>query len=233
MRFTILPLCALLIGLSSCGRTSAVGTLQDAPEPTTVARATMSVQAAVQKETVMPNTPSSIPEEEQPTPVPLSTTTAPPSATPEPAPSTPVFVQSPPPVTTTPSVQQMRRATQMPVQATQPVPDATANTQNAPSLEPQTAALVQGARADLAQRQAVAIDAVEVVEVRSVTWPDPGLGCPQPGVGYKQVPVDGLLIRLRVGGTVFNYHSGGRKAPFLCEQPQKPIPAHGSGGEGQ
>jgi hypothetical protein len=48
------------------------------------------------------------------------------------------------------------------------------------------------------------------------------------------VPVDGLLIRLESGGQLFEYHSGGGKAPFLCEQPSggdKPTPV--SGGEGQ
>lgn len=77
----------------------------------------------------------------------------------------------------------------------------------------------EAAKADLARRRAVAPDTIHVIEVRDVTWPDPGLGCPQPGMAYKQVPVDGLLIRLESGGQVFEYHSGGGKAPFLCEQP--------------
>jgi hypothetical protein len=65
---------------------------------------------------------------------------------------------------------------------------------------------------------------VEVLEARSVVWPDAGLGCPAPGMVYIQVPVDGTLIRLRVGNQVYEYHSGGRRAPFLCSQPQKEIP---------
>jgi len=84
-------------------------------------------------------------------------------------------------------------------------------------LDPTLAGLVATARANLAKRRGVALDAIEVVEVRSVTWPDPSLGCPQPGMAYKQVPVDGVLIRLRVDGTIFNYHSGGGQEPFLCE----------------
>jgi hypothetical protein len=51
--------------------------------------------------------------------------------------------------------------------------------------------------------------------VRDITWPDPGLGCPQPGMAYKQAPVDGLLIRLESDGQLFEYHSGGGEAPFL------------------
>jgi hypothetical protein len=93
---------------------------------------------------------------------------------------------------------------------------------------------IEVAKADLARRRAVAPDTIRIVEVRDVTWPDPGLGCPQPGMAYKQVPVDGLLIRLESGGQLFEYHSGGSKAPFLCEQPaagDQATPV--SGGEGQ
>jgi hypothetical protein len=75
------------------------------------------------------------------------------------------------------------------------------------------------AKADLARRRAVAPEAIQVIEVRDVTWPNRGMGCPQPGMAYKQVPVDGLLIRLESGGQIFEYHSGGNRAPFLCQPP--------------
>ena len=38
---------------------------------------------------------------------------------------------------------------------------------------------------------------------------------------YRQVPMDGALIRLAVDGKVYEYHSGGGRDPFLCEQPLK------------
>jgi hypothetical protein len=85
-------------------------------------------------------------------------------------------------------------------------------------LGPGLAAMVDVARADLARRQSVAIEAVELVEVRSVVWPDRGLGCPRPGMVYPQVQVDGLLIRLRVGDRTFDYHGDGVRPPFLCEK---------------
>ena len=118
------------------------------------------------------------------------------------------------------------------------VPEGTAP-DNPPIAAPPAPVMVQTpqvevAKADLARRRAVAPDTIRVVEVRTVTWPDPGLGCPQPGIAYKQVPVDGLLIRLESDGQLFEYHSGGSKAPFLCEQPaggDKGTPV--SGGEGQ
>jgi len=102
-----------------------------------------------------------------------------------------------------------------------PAPAATPGAEGAAAtpLDPAMARLVAGARADLAKRRGVAINAIEIAEVRSVTWPDPSLGCPQPGMAYKQVPVDGVLIRLRIDDMIFNYHGGGGRAPFLCEQP--------------
>jgi hypothetical protein len=85
-------------------------------------------------------------------------------------------------------------------------------------LDPARAALVEQAKADLARRQSVAPDAVTLIEIRSVVWPDRGLGCPRPGVEYPQVPVDGFLIRLGLGGRVFAYHQGRSRPPFLCER---------------
>ena len=76
---------------------------------------------------------------------------------------------------------------------------------------------VRLAQEDLARRLAVPADQIELVEVRDVVWPDKGLGCPQPGMAYLQVQVDGLLIRLRAGGRLYEYHSGGDRPPFLCE----------------
>jgi hypothetical protein len=118
------------------------------------------------------------------------------------------------------------------------VPEGAALPNTPVAVPPATALVSTGqvelAKADLARRRSVALDTIRVVEVLSVTWPDPGLGCPQPGMAYKQVPVDGLLIRLESDGQLFEYHSGGSKAPFLCEQPSgvgKATPV--SGGEGK
>ena len=102
-------------------------------------------------------------------------------------------------------------------------PNATPSASPAVALDPAMRQLVAQAQADLAGRRGVDAGAVEVVEARAVTWPDPSLGCPQPGMAYKQVPVDGVLIQLKVGATIFSYHGGGGRAPFLCEHPARPI----------
>ena len=73
------------------------------------------------------------------------------------------------------------------------------------------------AKEDLAERLDVSVDDIGLVEFALVTWGDPSLGCPQPGMKYKQVPVDGYLIRLACEGRIYNYHGGGSRDPSLCE----------------
>jgi hypothetical protein len=90
--------------------------------------------------------------------------------------------------------------------------------------DPHLSSQVKQAKDDLARRLSLAVDQITLLEVREVVWPDASLGCPQPGVAYEQVPQDGLLIRLDVEGRMYFYHSGGTKAPFLCEQTSQVIP---------
>jgi hypothetical protein len=79
--------------------------------------------------------------------------------------------------------------------------------------------LITEAREDLARRLSVAVEQIEVLEATAVVWPDAGVGCPEPGMRYRQVPVDGARIRLRTEGREYEYHSGGRRGLFLCERP--------------
>lgn len=78
-------------------------------------------------------------------------------------------------------------------------------------------ALVQQARDDLARQISIDANQIELMDAASVTWPDASLGCPKPGMAYAQVMVDGMRIRFRAGGQVYEYHSGGNRAPFLCK----------------
>ena len=99
-----------------------------------------------------------------------------------------------------------------------------------PALQPQ----IEIAQQDLGMRLSYANWwEIEVLEARAVTWPDGGLGCPQPGMAYIQVLVDGALIRLNGDGKLYEYHSGGSKPPFLCEDPAPPpgeLPPGGGAG---
>ncbi|WP_123913600.1 hypothetical protein [Georgenia muralis] len=76
---------------------------------------------------------------------------------------------------------------------------------------------------DLTDRLGVAAEDVAVVRVEEVTWRDASLGCPSPGMAYAQVLTNGTLVVLEVDGTTYEYHSGGSRAPFLCENPQAPL----------
>jgi hypothetical protein len=70
---------------------------------------------------------------------------------------------------------------------------------------------------DAAERAGVPGDEVEVVEARSVEWPDGSLGCPEPGMMYTQVITPGYQIIVAVGDETFDYRLGRRGNFRLCE----------------
>jgi hypothetical protein len=83
--------------------------------------------------------------------------------------------------------------------------------------------LIDQARTDLAQRLNIDSGQIALIEFRSVVWSDGSLGCPQPGMGYTQVLVEGYYIKLSVGKRIFQYHGGQGRPPFLCDNPEKPL----------
>jgi hypothetical protein len=109
-----------------------------------------------------------------------------------------------------------------PIQEGQPVaPDLSPGVVD-PALQP----LIDIVQQDLATNMGIAPWDSEVLEARAVVWPDGSLGCPTPGLAFIQVQVEGALVRLRVGDQVYEYHSGGRRPPFLCNNPiPKPTPS--------
>lgn len=76
--------------------------------------------------------------------------------------------------------------------------------------------VVRQAVEDLAQRESMSTDDIEVVSVEEVMWSDSSMGCPRPDMRYRQIPQDGLRIILRAKGRQHTYHSGGHRPPFLC-----------------
>lgn len=77
--------------------------------------------------------------------------------------------------------------------------------------------LVVQAIADLGHRESADAAEIELLRFEEVVWPDGSMGCPHPGMRYRQVPQDGALIVLRLRGREYHYHSGGNQPPFLCE----------------
>lgn len=156
------------------------------------------------------------PGSEKPTisPEPATPSPLPPDrdASPSPLPASPSPDQ--PERTATPSPAPAATPTSLPRLSEPPVPGDPL----APPYGAALDALIDAARADLAQRKGVAPEEVELVDLRSVVWPDTALGCPRPGFQYLQVQVEGALIRLRIANAVYQYHTDGRRTPFLCEQ---------------
>jgi hypothetical protein len=105
--------------------------------------------------------------------------------------------------------------TVVPLTGSEPI---TETTTPEPSIEPGMQPAITQAQADLARHLQISAGQISVISAQSVTWPDRSLGCPQPGMSYLQVLVDGVLIRLRVGGQVYEYHGGGGRPLFLCER---------------
>ena len=81
--------------------------------------------------------------------------------------------------------------------------------------------LVSQAKEDLARWLSVEVEQVQVLEAVSVVWPDAIAGCPQPAMRYKQVPTEGVLIRLEAAGQLYEYHGGGNRGLFRCQQAPK------------
>ena len=139
--------------------------------------------------------------------------------------STPTAQTSPSPTAPRP------QWTVVPISATHLAPtDAPAAPAASATPDPAWSDQITLAKQDLAQRLSTSSDQIELVDVQPMVWPDGALGCPQPGMEYTQVQQDGLLIRLRAGKMLYNYHSGHSRGPFLCEKPAPgvvPLPPPG------
>jgi hypothetical protein len=115
-------------------------------------------------------------------------------------------------------------ATRKPFLCQNPTEPATLSS-NAPSRRRSAGLSLDGqARADLATHLKIDEKAIELVRMEEVDWPDGSLGCPQPGMRYKQVVINGTFIQLRVGDQLYNYHSGASRPPFLCMSKDEVLP---------
>lgn len=83
------------------------------------------------------------------------------------------------------------------------------------------------AKADLAQRLNVSLDSISVLDHVEKTWRDGSLGCPRPGMSYKQVLIPGSQLVLGVDGQRYYYHAGGHRDYFFCTQPGAAVDSSG------
>ncbi len=93
---------------------------------------------------------------------------------------------------------------------------------------------------DAARRFNVAASAVVLTRAEQVTWPDGSLGCPDPGMAYTQMLVEGyrLVAKTTAGELVYHADSRGNvkscavsgKAPHEALKDRKPVePVTGPG----
>lgn len=74
-----------------------------------------------------------------------------------------------------------------------------------------------------AEHCGVELEAVNVLQAESVVWKNGALGCPQPGVEYKDQMVPGYHIILEVEGAQMDYRATEGGFIKLCE-PQELLP---------
>jgi len=76
--------------------------------------------------------------------------------------------------------------------------------------------LLEAVTANLSQQFDIPADSITVVSVEPVTWPNGGLGCPQEGMAYAEVMVEGSRVTLEAGGQTYTYHTAGTSEFVLC-----------------
>lgn len=183
----IIPTLALTFLLTACG---SVATNEPPPEPTA---------------TPTPPAPTATPTPEPPTP------TATPSATATP---TPTASPTEAPATATPQL----AATSQPALPTRPLPTRLPLPATTPPVTGEVPAdLLDRIIADVMQRSGAAREEVRIVRDEAVTWSDGSLGCPQPGMSYLQVLIDGYWVIAQVGDTPYDYRVDGSGQFRLCE----------------
>ncbi len=106
--------------------------------------------------------------------------------------------------------------------AAEPEETVTPEPSQPPGSEPARRGVVADAVADLARRLGVEEAEITVVSAEEVTWRDGSMGCPRPGMLYPQMLTDGNRVVLEAQGQRYEYHAGGRRSAFLCENPEPP-----------
>lgn len=78
--------------------------------------------------------------------------------------------------------------------------------------------MVSLAKADLAQRLGIGLDAIGVAGIEPTEFPDASLGVPEPGKVYAQVITPGQIITLSVEGRLYRYHASDDRIIAVLKQ---------------
>jgi hypothetical protein len=110
----------------------------------------------------------------------------------------------------------------------QPPPQVTALALPVPEVQPPPVNIVEQATlpadllarliSDLAVRSGSDPSAITLIGAEAVIWNDGALGCPQPGMVYPQVQVEGYRVLLRIGDRDYDYRVGKGGSFVLCER---------------
>jgi hypothetical protein len=106
----------------------------------------------------------------------------------------------------------------LPTPGYSPLPTPPAGERGSAPIPPEAGASVRAAINDLAAKLKIASEAVQVVSVSAVDWSDTSLGCPQPGMFYAQIIVQGYRIILSAGGQQIEYHADQRGRVVTCSK---------------
>ncbi len=220
----LLLMSALVIVLAACGTTATTGN----GTPALATGETAALPSATPLPTGEPATPLVV----EPPATPAATSPTDEAGTPQAEPPTTPVIEPPSTVspTTAASPQPTPAAPQATIAATPvpPPPNVTALALPGPAVQPPLATVGEQAVLpddlltrlinDLALRSSSDPAAISLVSAEAVIWNDGALGCPQPGVAYPQVQIEGYRVLLRIGDRDYDYRVGRRGSFVLCEQ---------------
>ncbi len=81
------------------------------------------------------------------------------------------------------------------------------------------APIIAAVKAEIAKDAGVSASDVTIISGEAVSYPDGSLGCPQPGMAYTQIPVDGWKVVGTAAGATFDYRGSGLTEIRRCEKP--------------
>ena len=104
----------------------------------------------------------------------------------------------------------------LPTRVSSPLATRASSPLSTPDDSSRSNVTVRAAINDLATKLKIAPEKIQVVSVEEVDWPDTSMGCPQPGMFYAQVIVQGYRIVLAAEGKQVVYHADRHERVGAC-----------------
>jgi hypothetical protein len=97
---------------------------------------------------------------------------------------------------------------------------ATIQSQRPATPPAELASLITAIARDLNRQTDTPMDEIIYLAAEPMTWPNTGLGCPDPDLAYAEVIVEGYLITMAVGERTFDYHTDTGANYVFCRDGQ-------------